>query len=204
MKAHMKWIGLTGGIASGKSTVSSILRRHGISVIDADAIARKVVEPGQSGLEQVVSHFGAGVLGPDGGLDRKKLGRLVFGHPAELLRLEAILHPLVQAEVLRQRQDCEKRGEPFAFYDVPLLFEKKLESQFDAVVVVSSSEAAQISRMKNRDKLSEGEIANRLSSQVPLAHKAGRATWVLENDGSLEDLEKATLDLLKKIQSGMA
>lgn len=200
----MKWIGLTGGIASGKSTVSRILKSHGFPVVDADALARQVVEPGSSGLAQVVAQFGTGVLNPDGSLDRKKLGQAVFGNPQKLLQLESILHPLIQAETRRQRTECEQRGEKFAFYDVPLLFEKNLESQFDAVIVVRASESLQKLRMKQRDQLTETEISNRLSAQVPMAHKVAKATWVLDNEGSLADLEKATLDLIRKIQSGKA
>lgn len=200
----MKWIGLTGGIASGKSTVSKILQDLGLPIVDADQIAKKVVDPGQPGLQKVVSHFGKEILKSDGSLDRKKLGQMVFGKPKQLLELENILHPLIKAETLKQRQEFEKQGKAFAFYDVPLLFEKNLENQFDAIIVVTSSEDLQKSRMKARDLLSDEEIANRLKSQIPLSIKIGKATWVLKNDGTLEELKQATLELLKKIQSGKA
>ncbi len=200
----MKWIGLTGGIASGKSTVSRILQAQGLAVVDADEIARRVVEPGTPGLAQVISRFGSGVLHSDGSLDRKKLGKLVFGKPEELLALENILHPLIQNETARQRESWKKKGKALAFYDVPLLFEKKLEDNFDAIVVVQSSEALQKSRMKQRDQLSDAEIDSRLKSQIPMAKKVDSATWVLRNEGSLQELEAQTLQLIKSLQSGNA
>lgn len=200
----MKWIGLTGGIASGKSTVSRLLREQGFTVIDADLIAKYVVEPGQAGLNQVVNHFGAEILKPDGSLDRRKLGQMVFGSPVKLLELENLLHPLIKAETLRRRNESAQRGEAFAFYDVPLLFEKKMESDFDSIIVVEAGEHLQKSRMKQRDQLSDDEINHRLGSQISLAHKVGKATWVLRNEGTLEDLELAVRDLVRKIQSGMA
>jgi len=126
----MKWFGLTGGIASGKSSVSQILKNEGFAVVDADAIAREVVEAGSPGLSAVKTHFGTEILKPDGSLDRKKLGQVVFGHPEKLLQLESILHPLVKQETLRQRNDHQAKGRDFVFYDVPLLFEKKYGKGF--------------------------------------------------------------------------
>jgi dephospho-CoA kinase len=198
----MKWFGLTGGIASGKSSVSQILKNEGFAVVDADAIAREVVEAGSPGLSAVRAHFGTEILKPDGGLDRKKLGQLVFGHPEKLLQLENILHPLVKQETLRQRQDHQAKGRDFVFYDVPLLFEKKMEKDFDGIIVVTASDDLQRRRMKARDQLSDAEVSNRLQSQIPLAEKIKRATWVIENHGSLQDLRVAVLDLIQKIQSG--
>jgi dephospho-CoA kinase len=200
----MKWIGLTGGIASGKSTVSQILTSFNCPVVDADEISRSVVQVGQPGLNQVVSHFGKHLLNPDGSLNRRELGRMVFGKPDKLLELEDILHPLIKAETARRRNELEQQGVPFAFYDVPLLFEKELEKQFDAVIVVTSHDQLQKLRMKLRDQLSDEEIQDRLSSQIPLHVKAGQATWVLENNGTLEELKAAVSELVQKIQSGNA
>jgi dephospho-CoA kinase len=198
----MKWIGLTGGIATGKSTVSKILKANGVPVVDADEIAHAVVELGRPGLQQVVSQFGKEVLKADGSLDRRKLGQAVFGNPGKLLQLENILHPLIQAETAALRKKYHDSGESFAIYDVPLLFEKKLEAHFDAIIVVTSSEEIQKSRMRQRDSLSEGEIHNRLKSQVPLSEKIRKANWVIKNEGSVQELESEVLKLLKKIQSG--
>ncbi|MEZ0391749.1 MAG: dephospho-CoA kinase [Pseudobdellovibrionaceae bacterium] len=200
----MKWIGLTGGIASGKSSVSEILRSDGYPVVDADAIARTVVEPGKPGLLKVVEAFGHEVLKPDGSLDRKKLGQMVFAKPDQLLKLEKILHPMIQQETAYQRKIFADQGHAFAFYDVPLLFEKNLEKSFDAIIVVTSSEDLQRARMKKRDLLSEEEISHRLKSQIPLSLKVGKATWVLKNEGTLAELKQAVRELLGKIQSGKA
>jgi len=200
----MKWFGLTGGIASGKSSVSQILKNEGFAVVDADAIAREVVEVGSTGLAAVRAHFGTEILKPDGSLDRKKLGKLVFGQPEKLLQLENILHPLVKQETLRQRNDHQAKGRDFVFYDVPLLFEKRMEKEFDGIIVVTASDEIQRQRMKSRDQLSDAEISNRLQSQIPLAEKIKRATWVIENHGSLQDLRSSVLNLIQKIQSGKA
>jgi dephospho-CoA kinase len=196
----MKWIGLTGGIASGKSTVSRVLRKKGFSVVDADELARQVVEPGQSGLAQVVSAFGTDLLDPDGRLDRRKLGKLVFGRPEQLRKLEALLHPLIQSETMKLRQQAESRGEAFAFYDVPLLFEKNMQTDFDAIIVVSSSPELQIQRMKSRDGLTDQEVRERLGSQISLSEKEGKATWVIRNEGSLSELESQVSQLISQIQ----
>jgi dephospho-CoA kinase len=200
----MKWIGLTGGIASGKSSVSQILKDEGFSVVDADAIARLVVDPGSPGLRTVLAQFGNDLLSPDGSLDRKRLGQLVFGQPEQLTKLEHILHPLVRQETAKQKQELEKQGKKFAFYDVPLLFEKKMQPEFDGILVVSTSEDLQKARMKKRDGLSDSEIANRLSAQLKLPDKVKQATWVIENNAGLSELRNSTLEILKKIQSGQA
>ncbi|MGZ5278560.1 MAG: dephospho-CoA kinase [Pseudobdellovibrionaceae bacterium] len=200
----MKWFGLTGGIASGKSSVSQILKDEGFAVVDADMIARQVVETGSAGLKAVVDQFGAGVLRPDGSLDRKVLGQMVFGSPEKLLQLENILHPLVRQETLKQRQSLQSAGHAFTFYDVPLLFEKRMQKDFDGILVVAASEQLQCQRMKMRDQLSDSEIQSRLQAQLPLTEKIKQATWVIHNNGSLQDLKKATLQVLEKIQSGIA
>lgn len=200
----MKWIGLTGGIASGKSSVSQILKGEGFAVVDADAIAKEVVEAGSPGFKAVVAQFGTDVLKPDGSLDRKRLGQLVFGNPQKLLALESILHPLVKQETLRQRQGHQSQGERVVFYDVPLLFEKKMQSEFDGILVVTASDEMLRQRMRDRDGLSDVEISNRLQSQLPMNEKIKQATWVIENHGSLQDLRQSVLDLIAKIQSGKA
>ncbi len=200
----MKWIGITGGIGTGKSTVCQILKQLGYSVVDADEVARMVVEPGSPGLKQVIEHFGVGVLGENQLLDRRKLGKLVFGKPEQLNLLESILHPLIRLEVFRRKQELERQGLPFAFYDVPLLFEKNMENQFDLIVVVATDPAQQVRRIQDRDKLSEDEIKQRLGSQIPIEKKKMAADFVIENMGSQEDLKKSIQDLIEKIQSKTA
>lgn len=198
----MKWYGITGGIASGKSTVSQKLRNLGFKVVDADQLARDVVVKGSPGLQSVVERFGADVLGSTGELDRKKLGAKVFGKPQDLLDLENILHPLIKQETAKQREALAKAGEAFAFYDVPLLFEKKMEPLFDGIVVVSASEADQIQRMKSRDGLSNAEISQRLSSQIPLNEKVKKAHFVIHNDGDISKLDAQVKELILRAKSG--
>ena len=139
----MKWIGLTGGIACGKSTVSRMLKDRDIPLVDADEIARDVVRPGTPGLKSITHTFGDEVLLPDGSLDRRKLGQMVFGNPDRLHALEAITHPLIREEVRRRRRVFEDMGKPLAIYDIPLLFETNAKDQFDAVVVVSCTKGQQ-------------------------------------------------------------
>lgn len=184
----MIWFGLTGGIACGKSTVSELLRKSSIPVVDADQIAKQVVLPGTKGLAQVVSDFGPEVVDADGVLNRKKLGDKVFGNAQATKKLESILHPIIRAEVARQKQELLGKGHQFAVYDVPLLFETKSEVNFDAVVVVTTTQDLQIQRMKDRG-LNLQEIEKRLSSQLDLQFKVARADYVIENIGTYKDLE---------------
>lgn len=197
----MRWIGLTGGIATGKSTVSNWLKSHGYAVIDADELARLVVAPGSEGIRQILSQFGAEVIDEDGNLDRRKLGALVFADREKLRDLENIIHPLVQAQVQSLRERYQREGRDFVFYDVPLLYEKKLQSQFDQVIVISANEKTQKERMRARDGLSEQEIEHRLNSQVPMADKVSQADIVIENNGSRSDLEKKLEDLVKNLKN---
>lgn len=184
----MKWIGLTGGIACGKSTVSRKLVERSIPIIDADEVAKWVVRPGSPGLKSIQQEFGNEILLPDGSLDRRKLGQRVFGHPEQLQRLEAITHPLIRAEVLLRRQKLEAAQCPFVIYDVPLLFETKSEKQFDAIIVVTCGEQQQRERLRRRNQLTEAEIDARLSSQMPLRFKEQHADFVIENNQDEEHL----------------
>lgn len=197
----MRWIGLTGGIATGKSTVSNWLKAHGYAVIDADELARLVVAPGSEGLRQIVSHFGAEILDDDGNLDRRKLGALVFADREKLADLEGMIHPLVQAQVQSLRDRYEREGREFVFYDVPLLYEKKLQDQFDHIIVVAADEEIQKSRMRARDALSENEIEARLRSQLPMAEKIKVAHSIVENNGSREELERRLTQLVKQLRN---
>lgn len=185
----MKWIGLTGGLGSGKSTVASILRRKGFPVIDADAIARQLVQPGTSGLRSVVEAFGPGVVGMNGALDRGAMAREVFSKPEKLAQLEALLHPLVQKEVQDQKRAYQGSGFRIVFYDVPLLFEKNL-SGFDLVVVVDAPESLRRTRLKSRNNWTDEDIDQRMASQLPLEDKVKKADHVIMNAGDLKELEK--------------
>lgn len=197
----MKWIGLTGGIATGKSTVAKILRDQGLPVIDADSLAREVVEPGTVGLEQVKSVFGPDVINADGTLNRSTLGKIIFTNPDQRLKLESILHPLIQEKKNAERLRLEREGCRLAFYDIPLLFEKNLEGDFDATVLVYASPEDQRARLRERDGLDEAAIEARLKSQLPIDDKMKRATYVIFNRGSLAELKAAVQTVLAELNS---
>jgi len=193
----MKWIGLTGGIATGKSTVAQVLRAQGCSVIDADQLARQAVAKGSEGFQRVVRVFGSEVLNSKGDLDRNRLGKAVFSDPKLRDELEKIIHPLVRQLALAEKSRLKSKGLDQAFYDVPLLFEKNLEALFDQVLLVYAPEETQIERMKTRDGFSEKEARKRLAAQVPIEEKKKRAGTVIENTGTLEDLERNIVEYLR-------
>ena len=198
----MRWLGLTGGIASGKSTVSSLLREAGIPVLDADQLAHEVVAKGSPGLKSVVEVFGEGILLEDQSLDRRKLGQLVFSQPERLRKLEEITHPLIQKETQNWRQDLEKQNVELAIYDIPLLFETKSQDNFDTVIVVTCTLEQQKARLLARNQLTPTEIEARLRAQIPLPYKEEQADFILRNnsdrDSLLVEFQRLMLWLKKK------
>jgi dephospho-CoA kinase len=176
--------GLTGGIASGKSTVSRMLRELGAHVLDADVIAREVVEPGTLGLAEVASRF-PGVLGPDGRLDRAKLGARVFADPAERAALNALLHPRIGAAFLEKTQALAEQGVERVIYDAPLLIENGLHAGMNGVVLVWVPRELQKQRLMARDGLGAEAAEARLAAQLPLEEKRRHATWIVDNTGDL-------------------
>lgn len=195
----MKWIGLTGGIATGKSTVARILRDLGLPVVDADALAREVVRAGSEGWNLVVQDFGRDILNSSGELDREKLGKIIFSDPSQRQKLENLIHPLIQKRRAEERRLLEQQGCEMAFYDVPLLFEKNLESEFDATVLVYSSPEEQRARLHERDQLSDEQIEMRLKSQLPIDDKLKRASYVIFNHGTLPELKVNVLTVLAEL-----
>lgn len=196
----MLWVGLTGGISTGKSTVARILRHVGIPVIDADELAKEVVKAGTKGYEEVVKAFGADAVQPNGELDRKKIGAQVFADKNKLSQLESIIHPKVRALTLQKKEELERAGAALAFYDVPLLFEKKMEDLFNQIVVVSCRSDIQKKRMIERDGFSEEEAQRRIASQLPLEQKIKSAHFTLENNGTVQDLELKVNELVSKLR----
>jgi dephospho-CoA kinase len=199
----LRVVGLTGGIASGKSTFSTLLRARGAPVVDADRLARDAVLPGAPALAEIVRAFGPGVLGPDGTLDRRRLGALVFADPAARGRLEAITHPAVRAGMLEETLRLAAAGHALAFYDTPLLYEVGLDAALDSVVVVWAPRAAQLARLVARDGLSPGEAEARLAAQLPLDDKAARADFVVDNSGAPEALPSKADRLLSDLRAGL-
>lgn len=196
----MLWVGITGPMGSGKSTVAEILRQMGFEVLDADAVARHVLRPGGSGEAQVFQTFGEkGLRDADGRLDRRALGRVVFGDATKLAALEGIIHPLVRAETLRQRERLAKAGAAAAFYDVPLLFEKNMRDQFDHVLVVSAPKALRVARLKSRSQLTEEEIEERTMHHLPDEVKEAAASAVIVNSGSRAELETQITEVLQRL-----
>ena len=202
MAIHL--FGLTGGVASGKSRVAARFRERGLSVIDADALAREVVAPGSEGLALVVDAFGSEVLAADGTLDRQKLGRIVFNDPAERARLNAILHPRIRDATMERARRLEEQGVTLACYEAALLVENGLADAFRPLVVVAAPRELQRRRIQERDGLSEREADARIDAQLPLAEKVAVADYVIDNTGSLDELVAAADRVLDAIRESDA
>jgi len=196
-------VGLTGGIASGKSTFAAALRRRGVPVVDADALARAAVAPGAPALADIARTFGPGVLGLDGGLDRKRMAAIVFADPAARRRLEAITHPAVRRATAEETSRLAAQGHDLAFYDTPLLFEVGLEGSLDSIVVVWAPPAVQRARLTSRDGLPPDEADARLAAQLPIDEKAARADFVVENVGLPGELDEKAGRLLADLRRGL-
>ncbi|MBB6670995.1 dephospho-CoA kinase [Cohnella nanjingensis] len=184
-------IGLTGGIATGKSTVARLLVERGAALVDADRIAREIVEPGQAPLAQIAAHFGPEVLLEDGTLDRRKLGRIVFADAAKRKELEAITHPAIRA-VMRERVEALERERPdrLVVADIPLLYESGLEALYEGIMVVYVPRDIQLQRLMARDGLTAEEADKRLSAQMDIEEKRRRADYVIDNRSGLDETAK--------------
>ena len=189
------FVGLTGGIASGKSTVGKLFRQLGVTVVDADEVAREVVERGSEGLAEIVAAFGPEVLSADGTLDRKKLAAIVFEQPEDRKRLEQITHPRIFARSMQLMAAAAARGEALALYEAALLVENGSYKLMQALVVVAAKEATQIARVAARDGIDEAGARARMAAQMPLEKKIAVADYVIWNDGDLAALEARTREV---------
>lgn len=197
----MRVIGLTGGIASGKSTVAGMLRELGAQVIDADQVARQVVEPGQPALAEIVRAFGPEVLLPDGSLDRKRLGATVFADAEQRRRLNAITHPRIAEATQGRLSELRARGVRVAIYEAALIVENKLHLGLDGLIVVSVDEQTQLERILKRDDLSRDEALARIRAQAPLGDKIAVANWVIDTGGALSETRAKVAKVWEEIVS---
>lgn len=186
----MRLIGLTGNIASGKSTVARLLAERGAEVIDADLLAREVVEPGSAALARIVERWGPAMIAPDGTLDRAALRGRVFSERAELEALNAIVHPEVERLRDARIADARARGVPTVVCDIPLLFERHLVGQFDTIVLVDAPRPLRLERLVRDRGLREAEAMEMIAAQMPAELKRARSDHVVDNAGSLADLER--------------
>ncbi|WPK10656.1 dephospho-CoA kinase [Lysinibacillus louembei] len=188
-------IGLTGSIASGKSTVAQMLQGYQLPIVDADIVARQVVEPGTQTLQQIAEAFGQEVMKEDGTMDREKVGAIIFHEPAQRKVLNDIIHPAIRAEMLRQRDELLQNGAAHVVMDIPLLFESKLQHFVDKILVVSVTEEIQLARLMERNQLPESEARARIASQLPMSVKEKGADAVIYNNTT----KQSTAEQLEKI-----
>lgn len=191
-------IGLTGSIATGKSTVASMFMDLGIPVIDADRIAREVVEPGEEAYKKVVETFGEEILLEDRSLNRPKLGRIVFSDEEKRNQLNSIVHPAIRKRMLEKRDAYLKKGERCVVLDIPLLFESKLEHFVDKIIVVYVDENVQLKRLLERNQLTKEEALQRIRSQMPVKDKLELADAAIDNNGTIEHSFKQLKEILQK------
>jgi dephospho-CoA kinase len=194
-------VGLTGGVATGKSTVAKMFEQCGAVVIDADQLARDAVEPGKPAWREIVTLFGKAVLNPDRSLNRQALGAIVFRHPAKRHALEAIIHPRVAREQARlTRQAARQDPQSVVIYDVPLLFEAGIDKRVDHTIVVTADRETQVARLKKRNHLSRAEALRRIRSQMLLAKKIQQADHVLNGTLPRPTLRKQVSQLWKGLR----
>ncbi|ECB9704318.1 dephospho-CoA kinase [Listeria monocytogenes] len=193
-----KTIGLTGSVATGKSTVSNMIQQAGIPLVDADIAARKVVEPGTEGLKEIVAYFGEEVLLADGTLDRAKLGEIIFKDKEKREKLNEITHPRVKDYMLEARERFFRSGEELVFFDIPLLFESHLESLVDQIVVVWTTPETELKRLMERNNLTKEDALRRIESQMGIDEKARKADFVIDNNESLEKTQKQVYTFIER------
>ncbi|MET3697305.1 dephospho-CoA kinase [Bacillus oleivorans] len=191
----MNTIGITGGISSGKSTISNTLKEWGFTVIDADVQARVVAQPNQEAYQEIVKSFGSEILLPDGHINRSMLGEIIFNNKEKRDLLNSIVHPAVRKNMLSEKEKAYKRGEDTVFMDIPLLYESKLTHYVEKVIVVYVDPSVQLKRLMERNQLTEEDALSRIKAQLPLEDKKKWADAVIDNNGTIDE----TKQQLKKI-----
>ena len=193
-------VGLTGGIASGKSVVSKTLKEFGLPIIDADLIAREIVRPNEVGYREIVDHFGHGILNPDETINRRRLAKIIFGDSQEMERLNSILHPRIVKEIKKRIRDFKETRERMVIVDAALLIETGELSLVDKLIVATVSPKIQVRRLAQRDHLTKKEARERIATQMPLSEKVKLADYVIDNSGSVTKTVKKTKELYHKLQ----
>jgi dephospho-CoA kinase len=194
-------VGLTGGVASGKTVVSQVLREEGAHVIDADQIARELVQPHKPAWNELIKAFGQEILQEDGSIQRKKLADRVFGDPKQRKLLNQILHPRIKEEMDRRTKEIGERDpEAIVVIDAPLIVELGDHREMDKLIVVTSTQTQQIERLKDRDRTDTEESLRIISSQMPLEEKLKFADYVLRNEGSMEEMKKKAKEVYQELK----
>ncbi len=194
-------VALTGGIATGKSYVRAKLARSGVPTLDADAIVHELLGPGTAVTGAVVERFGPGIAGPDGGVDRRALGRIVFADAKARATLEEMVHPVVYERIAAWLASQADSGASLAVADIPLLYETGREGEFDAVVAVACDPERQVERLMARDGLPEAAARARLEAQWPIDTKMERADFVIRTDGTFEETDRQVEDVLARLRA---
>lgn len=196
----MLLVGLTGNIASGKSTVAQLLSEHGATIIDADVLARRAVEKGSAVHDAIVKRWGTSILAPDGDLDRAALRRVVFSDAKELEALNDLVHPEVERLRKARVADAKARDDKLVVCDIPLLFEKKMADRFDKIVLVDAARPLRLDRLVKERGLRETEAMDMIAAQMPAELKRARADYVIENGGTLSELTRRVDDVWAELQ----
>lgn len=191
-------IGLTGSIGTGKSTIANKFKKLNIPVIDADIIAREVVEPNKEAYNEIVKAFGREILQVDETIDRKRLGEIVFSDDKKRKQLNDIIHPAIRKEMIKQRDEYVAVNERCVVLDIPLLYESKLAHFVEKVIVVSTSRENQLKRILQRDHITEEEALQRINAQIDVAQKAKWADAVIDNNGTIAESEQQLMEILTK------
>ena len=200
----MLLVGLTGNVGSGKSTVAQMLSERGATIVDADVLARRAVELGTAAFEKIIAKWGAAVLGPDGHLDRAALRRVVFADHEQLEELNQIVHPEVERLRGRLVEQARKRGDRLVICDIPLLFERHMTDRFDRIILVDAHRGVRLERLVKDRGLTETEAMDMIAAQMPAELKRARADFIIENDGTLTQLERRVQDVWSSLSNDSA